>query len=141
MATGRFLQDADAEIVDRDQDPGGPRQLLRIKLERDEDLVALSCHCPVDGSPGTSFVSRRKRPLVITLRPGSQASTIQTTIVRLWKRRLCSERIAMFTSLIDDFHGLSVVEFEEAKSWEGTAARLPCACGVRRRENDRATVR
>jgi len=43
---GRFLRDAGAEIVDHDADPGGVRQLLRIKLEGDEDLVALSCHCP-----------------------------------------------------------------------------------------------
>lgn len=46
---GRFLQDAGAEIVDQDTDPGGARQLLRITLERDEDLVALSCHCPSTG--------------------------------------------------------------------------------------------
>lgn len=43
---GRFLQDARAEILDSDVDPGGPRQLLRVRLEGDEDLVALSCSCP-----------------------------------------------------------------------------------------------
>ncbi|HEX5443978.1 MAG TPA: hypothetical protein VFW87_09130 [Pirellulales bacterium] len=42
----RFLQDAHAEILDRDVDPGGPRQLLRVRLEDDEDLVALACNCP-----------------------------------------------------------------------------------------------
>jgi hypothetical protein len=42
----RFLRDAMAEVVDEDSDPGGPRQLLRIRMEGDEDLVALSCHCP-----------------------------------------------------------------------------------------------
>ena len=43
---GRFLQEAQAEILDEDVDPGGARQLLRVKLEGDEDLVALSCRCP-----------------------------------------------------------------------------------------------
>jgi hypothetical protein len=43
---GRFLQDSNADILDRDVDPGGPRQLLRVKLEGDEDLVAMSCFCP-----------------------------------------------------------------------------------------------
>lgn len=43
---GRFLKDARAEILDHDVDRGGPRQLMRVKLEGDEDLVALSCFCP-----------------------------------------------------------------------------------------------
>src|SRR5581483_7212911 len=43
---GRFLQDSDAEILDADRDPGGERQLLRVKLKDDEDLVAMSCFCP-----------------------------------------------------------------------------------------------
>ncbi len=43
---GRFIQDSQAEILDRDKDPGGPRQLLRVKLEGDEDLVVMSCFCP-----------------------------------------------------------------------------------------------
>lgn len=42
----RFLEEADAEILDQDSDPGGPRQLLRVALPGDEDLIALSCHCP-----------------------------------------------------------------------------------------------
>jgi hypothetical protein len=42
----RFLSEARAELLDEDRDPGGRRQLLRLKLEGDEDLVALSCHCP-----------------------------------------------------------------------------------------------
>jgi hypothetical protein len=45
----RFLQDAQAEILDRDADPGGTRQLLRVKLVGDEDLVAMSCFCPSTG--------------------------------------------------------------------------------------------
>lgn len=43
---GRFLHDVGAEILDRDTDPGGERQLLRVKLPDDEDLVAMSCFCP-----------------------------------------------------------------------------------------------
>jgi hypothetical protein len=46
---GRFLQDSQAEILDRDTDPGGQRQLMRVRLEGDEDLVALSCFCPSTG--------------------------------------------------------------------------------------------
>jgi hypothetical protein len=46
---GRFLTDSHAEILDRDIDPGGPRQLMRVKLEGDEDLVAMSCFCPSTG--------------------------------------------------------------------------------------------
>jgi hypothetical protein len=45
----RFIQDAQAEILDSDVDPGGARQLLRVKLEGDEDLVAMSCFCPSTG--------------------------------------------------------------------------------------------
>ena len=45
----RFLRDANAEKLDADTDPGGPRQLLRVKLEEDEDLLALSCYCPSTG--------------------------------------------------------------------------------------------
>ncbi|MFN0052803.1 MAG: DUF6745 domain-containing protein [Planctomycetales bacterium] len=43
---GRFLKDAQAELLDADRDPGGPRQLLRVELPGDEPLVALSCFCP-----------------------------------------------------------------------------------------------
>jgi hypothetical protein len=46
---GRFLQDSQAEILDHDTDPGGPRQLMRLALTGDEDLVALSCFCPSTG--------------------------------------------------------------------------------------------
>lgn len=52
---GRFLQDADAEVLDQDCDPGGPRQLLRIALPDDEDLVAMSCLCP---STGRQYIIR-----------------------------------------------------------------------------------
>jgi hypothetical protein len=43
---GNFLTDADADVLNEDTDPGGPRQLLRLQLQDDEDLVALSCFCP-----------------------------------------------------------------------------------------------
>lgn len=52
---GRFLQDADAQVLDKDKDPGGPRQLLRLKLAGDEDLVAMSCFCP---STGRQYIIR-----------------------------------------------------------------------------------
>lgn len=51
----RLLEDAQAEVLDLDHDPGGPRRLLRIQLDNDEDLVALSCHCP---STGRHYVIR-----------------------------------------------------------------------------------
>lgn len=52
---GRFLKDAKAQVLDRDTDPGGPRELLRVGWEDDEDLVALSCFCP---STGRQYVIR-----------------------------------------------------------------------------------
>lgn len=42
----RFLSEANAKVLDRDTDPGGPRELLRVKLEGDEDLVCVSVRCP-----------------------------------------------------------------------------------------------
>jgi len=45
----RFAQEAKAEVLDKDQDVGGPRQLLAIDLQQDEPLVGLSCHCPSTG--------------------------------------------------------------------------------------------
>lgn len=45
----RFIVDAQAEVLDRDADPGGERQLLRVALREDEDLVAMSCFCPSTG--------------------------------------------------------------------------------------------
>jgi hypothetical protein len=45
----RFAKEARAKILDEDVDPGGPRQLLSIKLEEDEPLVGLSCRCPSTG--------------------------------------------------------------------------------------------
>lgn len=45
----RLLQDAEAEVLDNDRDAGGQRRLLRLSLQDDEDLVALSCYCPSTG--------------------------------------------------------------------------------------------
>lgn len=42
----RFAQEAGAKVIDKDTDPGGPRQLLRIDLKEDEPLVGLVCSCP-----------------------------------------------------------------------------------------------
>ena len=52
---GRFLVDSNADIVDHDTDPGGPRQLMRVALKDDEDLVAMSCYCP---STGRQYIIR-----------------------------------------------------------------------------------
>jgi hypothetical protein len=52
---GRFLQDAAADVLDADIDPGGARQLLRVALPHDEALVAMSCFCP---STGRQYVIR-----------------------------------------------------------------------------------
>ena len=45
----RFAEEAKAKVLDEDQDRGGPRQLLHIKLDEDEPLVGLSCRCPSTG--------------------------------------------------------------------------------------------
>ena len=41
-----FMSQAKAQVIDRDTDTGGKRELLRLPLERDEDFVCLSCSCP-----------------------------------------------------------------------------------------------
>jgi len=46
MGTERFIEEAEAKRLDQDTDPGGKRELLRVALEGDEDLVCLSCFCP-----------------------------------------------------------------------------------------------
>lgn len=45
----RFVSEADAEILDEDIDAGGPRRLLRVPLDGDEDIVAVLVHCPSTG--------------------------------------------------------------------------------------------
>jgi hypothetical protein len=51
----KFAKEAGAKVLDKDQDRGGGRQLLRIDLQEDEPLVGLSCHCP---SPGRQYFLR-----------------------------------------------------------------------------------
>lgn len=51
----RFMRDVGAEVLDEDTDPGGQRQLLRVKIEGDENLVAMSCFCP---STGRQYIIR-----------------------------------------------------------------------------------
>jgi hypothetical protein len=42
----RFAKEAQAKVLDEDQDQGGLRQLLKIDLLEDEALVGLFCNCP-----------------------------------------------------------------------------------------------
>ena len=42
----RFSSEVGAKVLDSDQDPGGPRELLRVELDGDEPLVGLACRCP-----------------------------------------------------------------------------------------------
>jgi hypothetical protein len=50
-----FFERTKAEVLDSDRDTGGARQLLRIKLSGDEDLVCVSLYCP---STGRRYVLR-----------------------------------------------------------------------------------
>ncbi len=45
----RFLREAKASVLHEDRDPGGVRQLLRVKLGEDEPLVCVSVGCPSTG--------------------------------------------------------------------------------------------
>lgn len=51
----KLLEIARAVELDRDQDAGGERRLLRIPLEGDEDVVCVSVQCP---STGHRFILR-----------------------------------------------------------------------------------
>jgi hypothetical protein len=55
MGYQTFLERAQAEVIDEDEDPGGQRQLVRMVLPGDEDLVVLSVKDP---STGRSYVLR-----------------------------------------------------------------------------------
>ena len=46
MGYAAFLSQAEAQVIDRDEDPGGERRLLRVAQPRDEDLVCLAVYCP-----------------------------------------------------------------------------------------------
>jgi hypothetical protein len=49
MGLERFVQLSHAQVLDRDEDPGGLRQLLRIRFEDEEDIVCVVVHCPSTG--------------------------------------------------------------------------------------------
>jgi hypothetical protein len=42
----RFFEEVHHEVLDRDEDRGGPRSLVRVPLEGDESLVCLFVRCP-----------------------------------------------------------------------------------------------
>jgi hypothetical protein len=49
MGAEEFFRQAKPKVLDSDQDAGGKRQLLRVPLEGDEDIVCLACNCPSTG--------------------------------------------------------------------------------------------
>ena len=49
MGYERFLVEANAQTLDSDSDPGGPRRLLRVEWKDDEPLVCLAVYCPSTG--------------------------------------------------------------------------------------------
>jgi hypothetical protein len=49
MGFDRFMREAGAERLHADRDPGGPRELLRVPMQGDEDIVCLSVNCPSTG--------------------------------------------------------------------------------------------
>jgi hypothetical protein len=55
MGYDAFLSQAQAQVLDRDRDPGGERRLLRVPLPEDEPLVCLCVVCP---STGRQYVLR-----------------------------------------------------------------------------------
>ena len=55
MGYEAFLSQAQAQVLDRDRDPGGERRLLRVSLPEDEPLVCLCVICP---STGRQYVLR-----------------------------------------------------------------------------------
>lgn len=55
MGYAAFLTEANAEVLDEDTDPGGPRRLLRLPLPGDEPLVCVAVFCP---STGRQYILR-----------------------------------------------------------------------------------
>lgn len=49
MGYEKFMKEANAEVLDEDTDAGGKRQLLKVPIENDEDLVCVSVFCPSTG--------------------------------------------------------------------------------------------
>jgi len=46
---GKFMTTAGAEVLDKDTDAGGFRQLLRVRVPGDADLVSVAVRCPSTG--------------------------------------------------------------------------------------------
>jgi hypothetical protein len=46
MGYDSFMDQAQAEVLDRDTDPGGERRLLKVQMGRDEPLVCIAVKCP-----------------------------------------------------------------------------------------------
>ncbi|HZL88904.1 MAG TPA: hypothetical protein VFB96_11065 [Pirellulaceae bacterium] len=44
-----FVANSRAEVIDRDRDRGGERELLRIRFDGGEDLLCVAVHCPSTG--------------------------------------------------------------------------------------------
>jgi hypothetical protein len=44
-----IVANSEAETVNSDSDPGGPRRLLRISFENGPDMCCLEVHCPSTG--------------------------------------------------------------------------------------------
>jgi hypothetical protein len=55
MTYARFVAESRAEVIDRDRDLGGERQLVRVDLDGDEPLVCVAVSCP---STGRQYVLR-----------------------------------------------------------------------------------
>jgi hypothetical protein len=51
----KFIADVGGLVIDRDQDAGGERRLIRVPLEDDEDITVISVICP---STGHNYVLR-----------------------------------------------------------------------------------
>jgi hypothetical protein len=55
MGYEKFFNSAKAQVLHTDTDPGGERRLLKVPMQRDEDLVCLQVSCP---STGRKYVIR-----------------------------------------------------------------------------------
>jgi hypothetical protein len=55
LGLDRFISGAGATVLDEDTDPGGKRQLLKVPMAGDEDLVCVSLLCP---STGRQYIVR-----------------------------------------------------------------------------------
>jgi len=49
MGYDRFMSESQADVLDRDHDAGGPRELLGVYIGEGETLVCLSVRCPSTG--------------------------------------------------------------------------------------------